>query len=136
MQTIIMLLVGVLLCPYSKTNSNQNIDLTGIWNISGSTSYGYLNHNIEIQDYDSSISFEEIDSWGNSKPRKVKSFLKRGNRIIIKISGNDGMGNYTSTYNLQVVNEDFLKGSYTMSLGRWGNLPGMNIQGKVTFSRQ
>lgn len=137
MKTIIFLLSGFLTLSITNTTPTPGAytDLSGSWNIKGAGQSGYLNHNISIEDYGNHIDYYEVDGWGSSRKIRVKYFSKSSNKVTIKIAGDNGMGKYVSTYRLQIINDDLMKGSYVMEVAGWAGLPGMTFRDKVTFSR-
>ena len=134
---LIALLASICLVGFSgkDVSTVDLIDLSGEWNISGVTSYGNLNYNVDLDEYGNSLDFTEVSSYGSRTSRKVTYYSNNGSSITIKIKGDDGMGRYTTTFKLNVSDSDLLKGTVKTKVEGIYGLSGFSYSGRISFKR-
>lgn len=113
------------------------INLSGNWNVQGTTSQGRLNYDIKLIDLNGRLQYWELSNQGYSSiPRKVIGYSKTEQSVVIKIEGDDGIGAYVSSYNLSIINENYLQGTVSTIVEGWAGLPGFSYSGEINLKRE
>ena len=129
------LIINLLANP---TGGQTLASLSGNWKITGSTKdYGNLDVDWKVEEHQEGIEIIKLSRYGNNNIKQnVRQYKKYTDRIVIKTFEDVGMGPTISTYDLKIINKDYLKGTLIMETEGIYGLPGLTINSDIEMSRR